>query len=63
MVGPLYVFHVRGALGPDHSMPTHGYLVSLEPPADPAGGDTAQAPKRAWREDHNNTSGRMDRGH
>jgi hypothetical protein len=44
-------------------MLTHGYLVSFVPRAVPAGGDTAAAPNRAWREDHNNTSGRMDRGH
>ncbi|MYV99775.1 hypothetical protein GT354_16045 [Streptomyces sp. SID3343] len=63
MVGPLYVVHVRGALVADHRMLTHGYLVSLGLPAVPAGGDTAAAPIRAWREDHNSTSGRMDRGH
>ncbi|WP_161356990.1 hypothetical protein [Streptomyces sp. SID3343] len=54
---------MRGALVADHRMLTHGYLVSLGLPAVPAGGDTAAAPIRAWREDHNSTSGRMDRGH
>ncbi|WP_406283035.1 hypothetical protein [Embleya sp. NBC_00896] len=54
---------MRGALGPDHWMLTHGYLVSLGLPAAPAGGDTAATSIGAWREDHNSTSGRMDHGH
>jgi hypothetical protein len=63
MVGPLYVVHVRGALVADHRMLTHGYLVSLGLPAVRTGGGATAAPNRAWREDHSNTSGRMDRGH
>ena len=56
----LYVFHLRRRpRGPDHSMPTHGYLLSLDLPAGSRPeGDTAQERRdsRLGRgADHHNT--------